>query len=1140
MATTNLPNVKTLCEILPKGTEGGKEFGRLLHLLLFYQARHLGHQLTLFDDRSGDWNGLDSFERGGMLLTNRIGYQYKLFPSPFSDQHRQEIKKSLIKAIDKHEQSQIILWVMVTCDELVESGRRRNGGDVTWFDKLKEDLKPPFEIEHWGHTKLLALFLETPALCLRYYPELMTDGVRTTQSIKGQTLSYISNMKTKYGRIEFVGMSVREEKAARGLKIENIYIPLKAIPEKADEKDVNLTRTDPVRFLAPGQNTVVLGDPGAGKSTLLHFLALIGQSEPLQKRFQTAKDDRLPILVVLRKYADALKGNPNLSVIDYVIQTVRADFNLVDIDQLFFEYYLYSSQAILLFDGMDELPDSTFKLMIRDRITSLTVTYPGNTIVITSRIVGYEGAIRFDDAFTHMRLASLQLPEIEKFVQDWYEARLDHKQERQENISHLMGVIRNEENEAIRTLASNPLLLTIIVLVHRVDAILPDARVVLYQKCVETLLITWHAWKKSRGGEQAQAQNVAEDRMHRNRMEAIAYWMHQQAGKMVADQRAVVPHDELIKFLACYIKENEEHPPSAIRPVDRAEEFLTFVKARAGLLVEAGDRLYSFVHLTFQEYLAASHLDVQSESGGDAELWNTLSPILNDPRWHEVIRLLVAGRKSIHSQKNLLQKIQTELEGQSTTHLALLAGGLLLDGITAAKSRAFFFVSTLLRHAMVEENDDLYHRILVQLRRWIEKEHPAQWDECLSLALQHAATSRQRIALFLTVLSIGQPLPLTLLDEAERDAPEEVEKIRYLLIPETWNGSYSAQWLQQIKEMHHIIIILSNESPVTNLMSTIYETLFFPLGNELLTEYTARTILQNLLVDIGGISGPFSDIIWNSINISWDKENISGIDSFMSFGRIGDNSKNYTSISNKIRQTAKTDMRKNKIDRGLLNAKEIAVLIERKDDNETLIITKKGKAFNYQSTMKDDISWKELISFDKKSAIVVNPLIDLLELSPASAWREALRVHWMPRIPQRLTPFHPTTWENTLNAARTSSLTEVDIYHITCQLLLDLWWSARLSHPEQSHSIFAELAELTRHHPSPLLRLLHALRDGLFGNESRVNEAVSMLIHPEPELRSLLNDIGLKFSEKVVNLDSRPTPSGKRIRARNSVGKPEQ
>src|SRR5205807_6685827 len=123
----------------------------------------------------------------------------------------------------------------------------------------------------------------------------------------------------------------------------------------------------------------------------------------------------------------------------------------------------------------------------------------------------------------------------------------------------------------------NPLLLTIICLVHRVDAVLPDERVVLYQKCTETLLNTWHTWKfrteDTRNRSRVEKQNQA-------RMEYIAYSMHGALDTTDPSKRAIVTHDELVRILAQYITEIEK--PRTGKPLQLAEVFLKFVCERAG------------------------------------------------------------------------------------------------------------------------------------------------------------------------------------------------------------------------------------------------------------------------------------------------------------------------------------------------------------------------------------------------------------------------------------------------------------------------------------------------------------------------------------------------------------------------------
>jgi hypothetical protein len=100
---SRLPAVKTLYDILPKGTEGGKEFARIIDLLLFYEARRSGKKITIFSDSSGDYYGLDSFEGDSFRKDGTTGYQYKFYPSPLSPKHRNDIVDSLKRTAQKQE-----------------------------------------------------------------------------------------------------------------------------------------------------------------------------------------------------------------------------------------------------------------------------------------------------------------------------------------------------------------------------------------------------------------------------------------------------------------------------------------------------------------------------------------------------------------------------------------------------------------------------------------------------------------------------------------------------------------------------------------------------------------------------------------------------------------------------------------------------------------------------------------------------------------------------------------------------------------------------------------------------------------------------------------------------------------------------
>jgi len=854
-AARRIPAEVDLTKILPGGVEGGKEFARVIDLLLFYDAQRKGVRSLLFNDAAGDYRGLDSLQDDRMRTTGTTGYQYKFYPSPLSDNHRADIEDTLITASANKKKPKLKKWILITPQNLLESSRRRDGGDVSWFESLREKHRIPFEIEHWGHKQILALFLSTPVLCLYYYPNLVAEGQERRRTIQETRLAYDVNLVSLYRDIQFVGMSVYKPETSHGIAMENIYIPLRVRPELASRAN---SREDPLQLLSPGSKRVFLGDPGSGKSTLLRFLALVGTSSPLQNRYSAKPDDRLPILITLRRYADALKSNRDLPLIDYILNSVKADFSLPSADLEYFLFYLESGRAIFAFDGLDELPNSQLKQLVRDRIVTLTGTYPGNTILITSRIVGYDASFSLNrEEYSHHVLAALEIPEIEAFVSDWYGVRIENLRERTRNVEDLVRIIRDEDHLAIRQLASNPLLLTIIALVHRVDAVLPDDRVVLYQKCTETLLNTWHAYKYAEFDQQTNKTKA--EKRNKLRIEAIAHWMHCNAGSEKISSRAVVAKSVLLDFLTKHISQTEPQGPNDEDPADKAEEFLDFVRRRAGLLIEAGDEQFSFVHLTFQEFLTASFMATENEPKGIEGLWLAAKAHIGEPRWYEVFRLLVAILKSPESQQLFIDKLIRECDVSSLS--PELLGGLLIDGNDAAESRKRKIVSELLTFASSTNSLENCVRLVHYLNGWAKKE---SFDPQLlkEIFLSKLETTPKRTAL------IGQAIKADMeeLISLSEHMSSSAERFVYLSTLGLITENPRRELLNKLCELLAFLSALARATPELNDMVAQAQGLFQFFEPEIASEFW---FLMMLSVAIGSdFSGPFSDFLPNTLRTS--------------------------------------------------------------------------------------------------------------------------------------------------------------------------------------------------------------------------------------------------------------------------------
>jgi hypothetical protein len=1171
--TKRIEETKTLCDILPsKSASSGHEFGRIVNLLLFHDGRRRGRKITLLDDRSGDYCGLDAFEASGKVVV--VGYQHKFYPSPLSDEHRRDVEKSLAKtaAAMREDKIRVEKYVLVTPQNLVESGVRKTGGDATWFQGLRDKHKLPFEIEHWGHAQLQALFLETPSIGLFYYPELFADGATRRRTVQQLRAQYDEALTKQYGRIEFVGMSVYKEEAARAVPMENIYIPLRIIGNGADENDPNVPRRNSLELLVPGTRHVVLGDPGSGKTTLLRFLALFGRSKLLQRRygpnekgesFRFQEDERLPVLVTLRRYADVLKSNDNLSLVDYIRGNIEADFSIAGLSMEFFEYYLESGKTVLLFDGLDELPTPSFRQKIRNRIQNMTETYPGNTTIVTSRIYSYQGPVRFHDKeFLHHRLAKLSIEEMEQFVHDWYDARLEKPRDRTEYLNSLIGILRNEEHEAIRELARNPLLLTIMVLVHRIDAVLPDERHVLYQKCTETLLNTWHTWKFH---DMDRLHRAKVDRQNMHRMQAVAYWMQHEMGGARAEQQAVVPYEALHRCLTKHIK-TETPPNLEYSAEDIATAFLEFVQDRAGLLVEIGTQKFSFVHLTFQEYLTAAQIRTLSELNGVKTAWGKeIKDHCLDPRWREVLRLLVAGYGSNESQEFLVDRILSR--DCADTMNAQLLGGLLLDGVAAAQMRKAEVFRRLVL-ACSHADDDNQLKNTVSILRACSRKADAD-GKLLQAAVQsltdEASDVEAKTRLRLSALSAGMKLGMTWRICGRGSGSEAA--ILSLLAGHRLSSSAKKSLQNTLELLWCSLDVAMLTSPSDNFVSAALQS----LSSGFETTWRNKRAFEALLTACatGWGWGPAEHFVYHTLLFSPP----GGAHTFAWAWTLGwpnrtSHPSRSSSSPSSLRETRSVSFdralgwvvrgpqgqpldfgdldpmhvhRGSSVHLGLARARvrrlakahdlgrstgEIRVLgrhIEELDIGSSL-----GRVYAARlSRNEEGAIWQQVFSDPLVSGALSQFLCKVLDLAPTALWGETLRTVLLPTLPKRIHLVDPEWWRKTCSALKTTEPTEDEIYAAAWQLMFDgmLYLSgyyeadlrslrAELQYTEEemaeyqrssgeTRALFSRLAEETCDSTAASLRIGHCIRDLAYGKQSRARDLRLLLESEEPQYREI-------------------------------------
>ncbi|MEM1309285.1 MAG: HEAT repeat domain-containing protein [Cyanobacteria bacterium P01_H01_bin.153] len=378
---------------------------------------------------------------------------------------------------------------------------------------------------------------------------------------------------------------------------------------------------------------VLLGAPGSGKTTLMSYFAVaLATKENVEGL--GVDDSYLPIVVRIRDWVQS----DQTSLLDYIRAFATDKLAVKALPEGFFEHWLEAGKALILLDGLDEVANEARRDDVVNQIEVFLQgqLYRDNPAIITSRPAGYKQAYFRTEEFPHYDLLPFDQPKIDAFIQNWYDNRFQDQAESQRRQQTLKKAL--SERDRIQMLAKNPLLLTIIALIHRYEAYLPRDRHQLYNRAVETLLTNWDAGKDI--DYTWPLQYLKRDAVRRV-MEQLAYWIHSEGSVGDDEGGTLIDREELIEQLSRFIA--EEVSCKRYEAKADAERFLEFIRSRTGLLNEQGQDRYAFVHKTFQEYLAAEDIKYRADEEYDEEI--ILQPIrehLHNPHWEEVLLLLIA------------------------------------------------------------------------------------------------------------------------------------------------------------------------------------------------------------------------------------------------------------------------------------------------------------------------------------------------------------------------------------------------------------------------------------------------------------------------------------------------------------------
>jgi NACHT domain/Leucine Rich repeats (2 copies) len=327
---------------------------------------------------------------------------------------------------------------------------------------------------------------------------------RPKQLAEGYEADYLEALCTELNRVEIIGLSVDEP--ARGGELEVAYLSLRTrLGILGDTQSVDFAT---MMTLLPelGNRVLIEGPAGSGKSTLLRWAAiraarfrlgeagtddpvaiaadieswlprLVSQAQPRTWSPVVGAEDRPEVLsVLLRQELRHASWCVRLPFL-VPLRRVQTPFDLGSLHKLVADLageptdqWVNSKikSALLMFDGVDEVPVGAPRRATLQRIEQWATRFPQAQVVVTSR----PGALG-DKAlagFTRVELDELSDDQKGRFVDHWHQALgLQLRWTRDDAIVVALGSgVRRElaGQRALNDLAANPLLCASLCALH--------------------------------------------------------------------------------------------------------------------------------------------------------------------------------------------------------------------------------------------------------------------------------------------------------------------------------------------------------------------------------------------------------------------------------------------------------------------------------------------------------------------------------------------------------------------------------------------------------------------------------------------------------------------------------------------------
>ena len=367
---------------------------------------------------------------------------------------------------------------------------------------------------------------------------------------------------------------------------------------------------------------MVLGKPGAGKTTFLKHIAI-------QCSLGEFQANRVPIFITLKDFAET-EQQPSL--LKYISEEF-ANYGVTD--SVVTEQLLNRGRGLVLLDGLDEVRKTDEKRVLQE-IRNFAAKFHDNHFVITCRIAAQNYIV---EEFTEVEVADFDDEQIATFATKWFVDK--------DPVKGKQIIKKLKQNHPIRELATSPLLLTLVCLMFEELAEFPSNRKELYKEGLDILLKKWDG---KRNIERDGAYKKLTLQQKEDLLSQIAQSTFEQ-GEYFFNKKKV--EQQITNYMS-----NLTTNTNIELQLD-SEAVLKSLEAQHGILVERAREIYSFSHLTFQEYFTAKEIVTTSSPQALEMALKQLASRITEKRWREVFLLTTS---MLPKADYLLQLIKRQID----------------------------------------------------------------------------------------------------------------------------------------------------------------------------------------------------------------------------------------------------------------------------------------------------------------------------------------------------------------------------------------------------------------------------------------------------------------------------------------------